>query len=390
MNRIPIVYYHSVAPSRNEQWYKNALTLELVHFEGFLRYLTKSGYVFLDLDEYFQHRENPQFNKRAISLQFDDGYLDNYVFVYPLLKKYGAKATIFVNPEYVPREELLRPTLEDVWSGHVQMHELEHQGFINWSEMRLMESTGHIEIQSHTLTHAKYNFNDHLIDVHRPGANYLNTVGNRFPDHKPYYVGNPNFAALLPFGTPLFEEKSAFLVQRVWINEAFEADCVEALEKSNWAMARKEELLSKIRPIYEAYKAKDGLIIRRETEEEFEMRIQMELLNSREIIENRLSKEVRYCCWPHGNYNDHAHARAVQAGYKASTVVLNYHEKNDAPDRFDRIGHGPLKNSVLLTRWRIIYKVSLYRGHRVAEIIQHIFLFLRYGSRKIERSHSQK
>ncbi|MFM7310190.1 MAG: polysaccharide deacetylase family protein, partial [Flavobacteriales bacterium] len=168
MNRIPIVYYHSVAPSRNEQWYKNALTLELVHFERLLKYLKNAGYIFLNLDEYFQYREDPSFTKRAVSLQFDDGYLDNYVFVYPLLKKYQAKATIFVNPAFVPTEEHVRPTLEDVWSGQLPMSELQHQGFINWTEMRLMESTGHIEIQSHTLTHAKYHFNDHLIDVHRP------------------------------------------------------------------------------------------------------------------------------------------------------------------------------------------------------------------------------
>ncbi|MFM7730681.1 MAG: hypothetical protein ACKO6L_06565, partial [Flavobacteriales bacterium] len=69
MNRIPIVYYHSVAPSRNEQWYKNALTLELVHFERFLKYLKNAGFIFLNLDEYFQYREDPSFTKRAVSLQ---------------------------------------------------------------------------------------------------------------------------------------------------------------------------------------------------------------------------------------------------------------------------------------------------------------------------------
>ncbi|MFM7730971.1 MAG: hypothetical protein ACKO6L_08035, partial [Flavobacteriales bacterium] len=122
----------------------------------------------------------------------------------------------------------------------------------------------------------------------------------------------------------------------------------------------------------------------------FEERVRKELVDSRRIIGERLNKDVLYCCWPHGNYNEYAHACAIQAGYKATTVVLNYHEKNDAPDRFDRIGHGPLKNSVPLTLWRIIYKVSLYRGHFGAEIIQRIFLLLRYGSRKIERSHSQK
>ena len=118
MNRIPIVYYHSVAPARNLNWYKSALTLELDHFENFLKLLKRQGYHFLDLNEYFQCRQMANYSQRSISLQFDDGYLDNYVYVYPLLKKYQAKATIFVNPEFVPTEEIIRPTLEDVWNGH--------------------------------------------------------------------------------------------------------------------------------------------------------------------------------------------------------------------------------------------------------------------------------
>ena len=390
MNRIPIVYYHSVAPSRNRSWYKNALTLELVHFENFLKYLKKSGFVFLHLDEYFQNRQDPTYSKRAISLQFDDGYLDNYVYVFPLLKKYQAKATIFVNPEFVPKETALRPTLEDVWQGALRADELPQSGFLNWEEMRLMESSGLVEIQSHTLTHAKYNFNDRLVDIHRPGSNYLNTIGNRYPERKPYYMTNPEFASLLPFGTPLFEEKSAFFVQRVWINEAFESACVAALKNTNWSTATKEDLLSRVMPIYSDFQQRDEIISKRETPAEFEERILMELKESRRIIGEQLSKDVLYCCWPHGNYNQHAHDMAMKAGYRATTIVLGYHEINESTDRFDRIGHGALKNNERLTLWRIRYKVSLYRGNPLARLIHHIFLFLRYGSRKVERSHSEK
>ena len=39
--------------------------------------------------------------ERAIGLTFDDGYLDNWVFAFPLLKKYGMKATVFMATDFV-------------------------------------------------------------------------------------------------------------------------------------------------------------------------------------------------------------------------------------------------------------------------------------------------
>ena len=379
MNRIPIVYYHSVAPSKNVRWYKSALTLELAHFENFLKFLKSAGYVFLHLDEYFKCRQSKNYDGRAISIHFDDGYLDNYVYVYPLLKKYQAKATIFVNPEFVPSEEVLRPTLEDVWQGRLKMHELNDLGFINWAEMRMMESTGHVEIQSHTLTHAKYNFNDNLVDVHRPGANYLNTIGNRFPEMKPYYMGNKEFEMLLPYGTPLFEEKSSFLVRRVWINQEFEFECIERCKGKSWDIIEKENLIRHIEPIYLDYKKRDALIVRRENQSEFEERVKNELLSSRIIISEKLNKSVAYCCWPHGDYSDYSHLEAMQCGYKATTIVLGYNESNDSPDRFDRIGHGALRNNRFLTMLRMRYKLSLYKGLWYARTLNFLYLLTRNG-----------
>ena len=44
--------------------------------------------------------------ERLVVLSFDDGYLDNWVYVYPLLKRVGWKGAVYVNPEFVdPGEE---------------------------------------------------------------------------------------------------------------------------------------------------------------------------------------------------------------------------------------------------------------------------------------------
>jgi len=73
-----------------------------------------------------------------ICLTFDDGYLDNYVYVWPLLKKYNARATIFVSPAFVQENTEARPTLEEVWLGKADSGDLINAGFISWVEMEIM------------------------------------------------------------------------------------------------------------------------------------------------------------------------------------------------------------------------------------------------------------
>ena len=86
------------------------------------------------------------------------------------MKKHKLKATIWVNPDFVDDEDHeIRPTLEDYWNGRLSLDELNiYDGFLNWEEMRLMEKSGYVEIQSHTMTHNKYPISDKIIDFVSP------------------------------------------------------------------------------------------------------------------------------------------------------------------------------------------------------------------------------
>ncbi len=67
-------------------------------FEEHIRCLLEAGYTFYFADEY-RRTEN-----RSVILTFDDGYADNYTELFPILKKYNIKATIFLIGDYVDRD----------------------------------------------------------------------------------------------------------------------------------------------------------------------------------------------------------------------------------------------------------------------------------------------
>ncbi len=362
MNKIPIFYYHSIAPQKDLLWYKSYLTYELEYFEDFLKYLKLSNFQFLTLDEYFAFRNDPLCKRRKmICLTFDDGYLDNYVFVYPLLKKYNAKGTIFISPDYVQQGGQIRPNLEDVWSGKILENELQTLGFLNWNEMMLMEQSGIIDIQSHTMTHTKHFISDKIREFHNPNANYLYPIVNVFPETKSTYITNSAFKELIPYGTPFFEEGSAIINRKVTLNPKFQLECQLLLKNYDWNNYLFNECYAIIKSIYEEYKKNETLIVSFETQLEYEVRVKWEIGQSKRIIEEKLGKKVYHICWPHGDYNEFCHQIAKEEGYMSSHIVLKRGEINMFEDRFDRTGSGVVKNNHNLTLWKAKYKLGSYR-----------------------------
>ena len=101
---VPVFMYHSVGVP-NIKWKWNYLTTHFEDFEKELIYLRKNNYCTISLDDLYNHiHYDKKIPKKSIILTFDDGYVDNYIFAYPLLKKYGFKGTIFINPSHSFKE----------------------------------------------------------------------------------------------------------------------------------------------------------------------------------------------------------------------------------------------------------------------------------------------
>ena len=359
MNNIPIIYYHSIAPRKNPAWFKNYLTLELKFFEAHLKYFINRKYVFVDLPNYFALK-NQNKKENYVVFTLDDGYLDNLIYVYPLLKKYNAKATIFINPVYVDKRSVIRKTLEDYWNNNASLNEIDQWGFLSWDEMRLMEKSGIIDIQSHTLTHAKYFTSDEIVSFHYPNRDCLSPIGNLFPEKLPYYIANPEFEKLLPYGYPFFKQESSVIVRKITISQDFIFEVVNRFKQYDWSkLYNFNEMMSKIKPVYDNYKKNNALIIKRESEDEYKERVKFELSESKRIIEKELDKVVSYCCWPHGDNNEFTHKTALEVGYKATSSGKFIESENNI-DRFNRMGLAKVANNLFLTALKTDFKIKSF------------------------------
>ena len=376
-NNIPVIYYHSIAPFKNKDWPKKYLTLNLHFFENHLKFFKKNGFQALFLDEYFDLLQAESKNKKYFVLTFDDGYLDNYIYVYPLLKKYAFKATIFINPEFVPKDNQNNGTLFDYWENKKTLADIDKWGFLNWDEMSEMEESGIIDIQSHTMSHTKYFISDKIIDFHHKNSDCLYYIGNLYPARKPNYITDPKFEKLLPCGYPVFEQASSVIAKAVQINNNFRNEIIDILNnkiiKSGYDF---KEIYNLIKPIYNKFKKENSIILSTESNDDFMKRLVWELKESKKIIEQKLNKKVNYLCWPHGDNSELAHQTALKVGYKA-TSLGKMSKKYFDTTRFDRFGLASVRNNLFLTNLKTKYKVGSFRNEEPYKVIKNIYEFIR-------------
>lgn len=379
-NPVPVIYYHSVALKKNHHWVKNYLTLEVKYFEDQLKFLKKNNFHAIFLEDYYRHKNGINIlPKNSICITFDDGYLDNWIYAFPLLKKYNLKATIFVSPEFVDTRNPVRKNLEDYWNNNATLEEIDRWGYLSWEEMRLMENSGLIDIHSHTQTHTKYFVSGKLVDFHYPGRGSVEIIWNLYPQRKPYYIADNQFEKLIPYGYPIFEEASAVIARKVDINPGLIDEILNALKSYDWTGNYGfSQAFSLVKPVFDKYQKQGKVVKEIETEDAYKKRVQEELKLAKITIEKELRKQVHFCCWPNGDYNDFAHESALKSGYQATSMVVKPGETSPV-DRFDRIGLYHVKNHRYLSRLKAIYKIRSHQQIYPYYGIQRLYNLVKYG-----------
>ena len=98
--KIPILMYHSIAGDTDDHlhpYYRTVTTPETFAMQ--MAYLSQSGYRALTLSEavsLFHGEPNGEPLRRPVVITFDDGFEDFYSAAFPILERYGFKATVFL------------------------------------------------------------------------------------------------------------------------------------------------------------------------------------------------------------------------------------------------------------------------------------------------------
>jgi hypothetical protein len=133
---IPVFVYHDVEPGS---------------FAGDLEFLRANGYRTVGLDEFIASGGNRKGGDKRVLLTFDDGRRSFYEVALPMLRAFGARATLFV-PSYWMNLPCI--TGSDL--------------FMNWDQVRACLESGLVDVQSHAHRHALVYTSDRLIGFASP------------------------------------------------------------------------------------------------------------------------------------------------------------------------------------------------------------------------------
>jgi peptidoglycan/xylan/chitin deacetylase (PgdA/CDA1 family) len=149
-NSIPVVMYHHISPA------SCGLTVSPGLFEEHLRYLKKDGWKTLSGDEFLEIIQEEEIPTKCVVLTFDDGFADNYVYAYPILKKYAMKAILFVATSFIEDVEIKRDDFKPLFhkeAWKLALTERRHEVMCTWRELKEMQGNGVFDIQSHSHSH---------------------------------------------------------------------------------------------------------------------------------------------------------------------------------------------------------------------------------------------
>lgn len=101
-DKIRIILYHRICDLPKVGEKMDSLNVSPKAFSQQMDYLSQNGFNVITLEQYISYKDdNMALPPKAIIITFDDGYKDNYINAYPILKEHKFNGTFFVTTDYV-------------------------------------------------------------------------------------------------------------------------------------------------------------------------------------------------------------------------------------------------------------------------------------------------
>ncbi|MBQ7477009.1 MAG: polysaccharide deacetylase family protein [Selenomonadaceae bacterium] len=122
---VPILAYHQVNDVDQDE-----MTLRVDQFDAQMKYLVDEGYNVITPTELLDAWDGKgTLPPKPAVITFDDGHIEIYKNVFPILKKYNLKATIFIVTDFLSL----------------------YPNYLTWEQAKEMQGSGLVDFQSHTL-----------------------------------------------------------------------------------------------------------------------------------------------------------------------------------------------------------------------------------------------
>lgn len=127
--KVTILMYHNITDGEEDY-----MSVHKDKFREQMKFIKDNGYNVISLDDlYAYYTEGTPIDDKSIIITFDDGYWNNYMNAYPVLKEFGFKATLFMITSMIDQKL-----------------------YLNKDRLREMDANG-FSIQSHTVSHLELN-----------------------------------------------------------------------------------------------------------------------------------------------------------------------------------------------------------------------------------------
>ena len=283
MYDIPILMLHTInnSPEKNPL---GVLSVSSKGFEAYLKVFKKMEYQMISMDDLINKRYDE--SKPYIVLTFDDGYKDNLTVALPILKKYNAKGTIFLNPAYTSDKT----------------DDASDWGFMTWDEIQTANDSGVFDLQAHTMTHEFIFTSDKVVDYYTANkfAKYYWLAWMLWPDSPRSWNSNAmNYRDKIPTGYPIFEYNRRLSAVKFIPSSEYVEFLIE-----NYISGKSETKL---------FDGKRGVY---ETKEDYLAYATWEVTECKRLLEEKLEKDIHTLCFPGGGYTDEILDIAKTCGYK--------------------------------------------------------------------------